>query len=532
MADAFHELIKDKRILLLSLVVLLALSLALWRGIHFGIEFEGGTRIPLSLEKAVEAYTMDEIINTVKTRTTKFGLTQVRVRGVGDSEIYVEVPKSDIGLVNEIEKLVKQQGNFEGVVDGKVAITGKEIIPSSIRPANPSTRANVVEWSIGFSVTQKGAQVFADAAKGKANYPLYMFLDRPERAVIIAPRDAVYNDSFPETELEPLLKKALMKEGASDIGLIILDENNWNATQTELDSIQNKNETKALIPDDLDNETIAKLSEMNFTIVKKTRAQLMPEVTSTDKGLSLEQWEAVGLLSSPTLQSGVTEGQLNQMYQISGRGRGASVREQYDNAQYETKKLKSILSGGAIPVQILVGSATTIPAPLGAEFLRYSILGAVVAFAAIILLIAVRYRAPRIFIPVIFVSVAELIILVCIIGGVGTIDLSAMAGIIAAMGVSVDAQIIITDEALKKEDGVETGLTHSTSKRKLGRAFEVISTNALVAILALLPLMFSGLVEIIGFATSTILGYLLGVLISRPAYGAIVEKIFLKEKNE
>jgi len=39
-------------------------------------------------------------------------------------------------------------------------------------------------------------------------------------------------------------------------------------------------------------------------------------------------------------------------------------------------------------------------------------------------------------------------------------------------------------------------------------------------------LLFSGLVEIIGFATSTILGSLLGLFISRPAYGVIVERIF------
>lgn len=529
MADTLHELVKDKRILALFLVVLLALSLALWRGIHFGIEFEGGTRIPLSLERPVDPLTMDEIINTVKTRTTKFGLAQVRVRGVGDSEIYVEVPKSDIGLVKEIESLVKQQGNFEGVVDGRVAITGKEIIPASIQPQGPITQGNSVQWSISFAVTQKGAQVFADAAKGKANYPLYMFLDRPEQAIIIAPREAVFNESLPETELEPLLRKALLKEGG-DIQLFVLDD--WNATKAELENVSRKNESKAIIPGDLNEEIAGELKEMGFTIVKKTRSEIMPAVVSNDKGVSLEQWEAVGLLSSPILQSGVTSGQLNQFFEINGYARGANFQEQTENAEYETKKLKSILSGGAIPVQILVGSATTIPAPLGAEFLRYSILGAVVAFAAIILLVAVRYRAPRIFIPVILVSAAELVILVCVIGGVGTIDLSAMAGIIAAMGVSVDAQIIITDEALKREKGVEVGLTSSSAKRKLGRAFEVISTNALIAIFALLPLMFSGLVEIIGFATSTILGYLLGVLISRPAYGAIIEKIFLKEKGE
>ncbi len=49
----------------------------------------------------------------------------------------------------------------------------------------------------------------------------------------------------------------------------------------------------------------------------------------------------------------------------------------------------------------------------------------------------------------------------------------------------------------------------------------------MVAVVAMLPLLLmSGLVEIIGFATATILGSLLGLFISRPAYGAIAERLF------
>jgi len=43
----------------------------------------------------------------------------------------------------------------------------------------------------------------------------------------------------------------------------------------------------------------------------------------------------------------------------------------------------------------------------------------------------------------------------------------------------------------------------------------------------MLPLLFlSGLVEIIGFATATVLGSLLGLFISRPAYAVIAEHLF------
>jgi len=175
----------------------------------------------------------------------------------------------------------------------------------------------------------------------------------------------------------------------------------------------------------------------------------------------------------------------------------------------------------------VVGSTTTVPAPLGAEFLRYSVVGALAALLAIVLLVSVRYRTPKVIIPIVLISVAELIILVAIVGSF-TIDLSAMAGIIAALGTSVDAQIIVTDELLKRGTAVSG---EGSAKRKLEKAFFIIVTNAIVATVALIPLLFSGLVEIIGFATSTILGVTLGVLITRPAYGAIIEKLFETERD-
>ena len=101
-----------------------------------------------------------------------------------------------------------------------------------------------------------------------------------------------------------------------------------------------------------------------------------------------------------------------------------------------------------------------------------------------------------------------------------------MAGIIGAIGTGVDAQIVITDEILAQSK------SGATLKRKLGNAFYIIFTNATIAVIAMIPLLFfSGLVEIIGFALSTIFGMFIGALITRPAYGAMVEHV-LGHKDE
>jgi len=153
------------------------------------------------------------------------------------------------------------------------------------------------------------------------------------------------------------------------------------------------------------------------------------------------------------------------------------------------------------------------------------VIGAAAALLAISFFVGVRYRTLKVVFPIIIISLCEIIILVSILGSF-TIDLAGMAGIIAAIGVSVDAQIIVTDELLKRKK--EAHLEES-AHAKLEKAFSIIVTNVVVAVVAMLPLLlFSGLVEIIGFATATILGAVLGVFISRPAYGAIAERIFEK----
>ena len=142
-------------------------------------------------------------------------------------------------------------------------------------------------------------------------------------------------------------------------------------------------------------------------------------------------------------------------------------------------------------------------------------IGVVCALVAVAIFVGLRYRHLRVIAAILSISVSEFIVLSAILGSF-TIDLAGVAGIIAAIGVGVDAQIVITDELLKKELSLHEKLSH---------AFDIIKMNAVVAIVAMVPLLFSGLVEVIGFAIASILGMLLGFLLSRPAYSVLAEKI-------
>jgi len=497
---------KENHLRLSALFLLLILSLfsiAVY-GIKFGIDFIGGTRIPIVLEHPVDSTTMQEMVNTIKKRASVLGLTEIKVKSIGNSEIYVELPSTDKDMIDRVESILEKQGVYIGVVDGKIAITGQDILPGTIYRV-PTQHLSGSDWGVGFSITKSGAEHFAETVKGKANYPLYMFLDRPRNAFVVIDREQL-KGSLPESlDMEnafEAMKEALRLEG--DNTVIVFEED-------VLPGMNLSNRTYAVLRKNAPKTVKEVFASANITLLEVEEKDMLPEFTQgRDGSIVVVKWEGVGLLSSPFLSSEITGGIPSYSYSITGPAAGTG-REKMLNAERRVKEIESILKGGALPVRMTLGSKTTIPAPLGQEFLRMSLIGLLAAFLVVSLVISIRYTQLKIILPVLVITLAEVIVLIAITGSF-TIDLATMAGIIAAVGVSIDAQIIITDELLKK-----TG----KKDEKLEKAMAIINTNVTVAILAMLPLLFSGMVEIIGFAVSTILGALLGALLSRPAYAVI-----------
>jgi len=503
---------------LFAIVFLSAFSIAS-NGVKFGIDFSGGVRIPVLLEQAVPSDVMETMVTTIKTRAASFGLSEVKVRPIGDSEIYVEMPQSSPQLVSDVENILSRQGVYRGIVDGRVAVKGEEIYSGTIMKI-PSQYLSGADWGVSFTVTQSGAQRFADVAKGKGNYPLFMFLDRPTDSIIILSEKQLMADATAKSRVVPIAKARALQIASSALALegdnitIYLEED----VSKGFTLAPSTNKTRAIVS--ANSSLIPALRAAGFAVVEKTDAEMTPKyVVSPENPASdaVSVWTAVGLMSAPRLVPSVTEGIPNFSYTINGPAEGANAQAKALDAIKKERELESLLKGGALPVQISLGSKTIIPAPLGEEFLRLSLIGLVFALLAISLMVSIRYRHMQIIVPMIFISLAELIILIAILGSF-TIDLAGMAGILAAIGVGVDAQIVVTDELLKKEGEMS---------KRLEKAFSIITTSVMVAVVAMVPLLFfSGLVEIIGFATATVLGSLLGLFISRPAYAVIAEHLF------
>jgi len=209
--------------------------------------------------------------------------------------------------------------------------------------------------------------------------------------------------------------------------------------------------------------------------------------------------------------------------QISGSGAGASIDEARINALINMKRLQTVLITGSLPVKLDIVKVDAISPLLGEEFLKNALLVGFAALMAVGIAIFIRYRKLTVAIPMVAISVSEVVLLLGVASIIGwNIDLAAVAGIIIAVGTGIDHQIVIADETLRG-----TGFI-SNWRERIKNAFSIIMAAYFTLVVALIPLLFAGAGLLKGFAIITILGATIGVFVSRPAFARIIE-VLLKE---
>ena len=274
-------------------------------------------------------------------------------------------------------------------------------------------------------------------------------------------------------------------------------------------------------------------------------------------GLYVDGNKQTGLRMSSVFQQ-----QILTQSQISGGG------ETREAARKDMDEMAAILQSGSLPVPVNVESISTLSSALGDEFLQASILSIIGSLIAVGALVTIRYQNPKIALPIVVTGAAEVYIMLGFwFTTLGTLSLSAIAGIIAAVGTGVDDQIIITDES--DRESIESRI------EKMKRAFFVIFTSAASTIGAMLPIIYPGLMSMLvaasgvglllynfysrgsnshftaigvmaafigaflfsmgpsgaamstihDFAWTTILGIMVGITITRPAFAKILEQI-------
>ena len=204
-----------------------------------------------------------------------------------------------------------------------------------------------------------------------------------------------------------------------------------------------------------------------------------------------------GLLSSATVQSPILNGQ--------GVITGGFTRE-------SARTLAIQLESGRLPVPLVLIREGTVDALLGADSLRKSLIAGVVGLGLVLLFMVTYYRMAGV------VAAASLMIFAIIVLAIFklvpvTLTLSGIAGLVLAIGMAVDANILIF-ERMKEE--LRTGRS-LTSAMEVGfrRAWVAIRDSNVSTIITCLILWWfgsrTGTPVVSGFAVTLLIGVLVSM---------------------
>lgn len=501
---------------------------------RLGIDFTGGTRLLLAMEMDEtdmnQSDVADQVRDTLDVRLRQSGVADPSIRtvdiGGGEKRIQVEVAVTN---QTRIQELIEQEGSFEA----RMPINVEDSREFSLDNTYTFTRTNgdirIEEndetYSPGEEFELDGAQFYyINQTDDVANLEVITYTGEDIEDVLTGDANAGVGSSGPPYSWQfPIV---INNDAAENVNRIA---QNYG---TSIGGGQGS----WLIHDD------GEFARMGLYVDGEQQSSLR--------------------------MSSVFQQQVLTQSQISGSG------ETRDDARQSMDEMAAILQSGSLPVPVRVESISTLSSALGGEFLRASILSIIGALIAVGILVTARYQNPKIALPIVFTGMAEVYILLGFwFTTLGTLSLSAIAGIIAAVGTGVDDQIIIADES--DRESIESRV------EKMKRAFFVIFTSAASTIGAMLPIVYPGLMSMLvaasgigllmynfysrgtnshftaigimaafigvftfslepsgaamstihDFAWTTILGILVGITITRPAFAKILEQIQNEEEK-
>lgn len=483
--------------------------------LEFGLDLRGGTRIILKPAGAnVTKDVIDQTIATLQTRANMYGLKEMKFYPVGiGSDYYIQIEAAGVGS-DIVDNLLSTQGNFMAKVSKPVKIssgTGTMVLGDKSYPVSVSNGSLTVDNK----PAENRTFVLDDMTFELGNIT-------SDSVIFLA---HVYGGKDIElVKTDPQSSGVVPAGGGYQFYFVVM----------------------------VSTQGAERFAKVTAGIPKFMDVQSGEEYIESRIYLYLD-----GKLVSDLRIAAELAGKVYQTPQVQG------FRQTLDDATKEKLQLQTILRSGALPARLETASVDIISPTLGGDFFQSAGYAAAMAAAIVVIIVFARYRSIRIALPIACISVSEVVIMLGIaaandyaiwgavlavnliiislawwkkeevdmLAWIGallvpmlgmlswTIDLPAIGGMIAALGTGIDQQIIIADESLRgaKEKAMYT------LKEKIKRAFFIVFGAAATLIGAMLPLMFLGIGLVKGFAITTIIGVLVGVLVARPAYARIVE---------
>ncbi len=531
---------RNPKVMFAAAVILLSLLSIAINGVQFGVEFRGGTLFHIQLEEPVSREKMETIVSVISQRLDAFGLKDTKVNSLGNDLLVAQIAETNPEQIARLESLLRTQGKFEATLDGNILFEGSDIVQvfkDATRGYGVGQSENGYTWNLPFLLNQTAGDRFSksvfhrctavsfDPSSG-TQYDCdstYFFIDRPAEAVLIIPKNVFSDDSqllvqgnqaenIPAgTAFAELMKNATMP--------YIVAESDNNFSQAESSKLASLLGTakEAIVHPDASQGQRASLESMGYRVVEVKNER--PETPWV--------WVATGARQIIALTPGIANldpyvenpNSAKIFSELSITGSGTSQDEAIQNL----KSLAILLETGSLPIGIKEISKESISPLLGEEFLSGTFLIGIIGLLVVALVLYIRYRAIKLALPILLTGLSEIVIVV----GIASIlrynlDLASVAGILASVGTGVNDQIVIIDE-LKKGELTEGG----SYANRVKKAFFIVFAAAATSIATMLPVILFGFGfgKLVGFAITTILGVLVGVLITRPAFSVLAEQI-------
>jgi preprotein translocase subunit SecD len=545
------SLLKNWRILLLVIVLILAIGIIFVNTGHgekgylastnvkLGLDFEGGTLYQIELQEEVSVDEINRIAQIISQRVDPSGLKDAVITPIGSQFIVIQISETNPVELEKIESRIRQQGKFESNLNGEVVFTGDQLTKVLRGDNSYGVRRlgnETFEWSLPFILNEEAVESFTEKTFHQCNAtsfspdgkPIYdcektiFFLDKPNALIVIS-EDQYELDKeyiFLGNSLLNIPQQTDIEEVIEDSQLTVVIHDG----KIDANALTALNTDKAIISADLGNEVVVELEGLGF------------EVTKIAVGEIPWLWDVINAQQIISLSSGITN---EDVVDISQAKRFATLRisgqrENIEVALSDLEELTILLESGSLPTPVKTISKETISPSLGESFKSLVIIMGIVAFLIVGLVVALRYRMWKLAIPIFIIGASEVLLnLGFIVLIQRPLDLAAFAGLIAAIGTGVDSEIVITDELLGKSKKIKESLL-----KRAKAALFIIMTSAFTMIAVMFPIVsmaraYPGIDKLYGFAVVAIVGALIGVFITRPAFTKIMELIVSKiEKKE
>ncbi|MBL9085559.1 MAG: protein translocase subunit SecD [Planctomycetia bacterium] len=232
--------------------------------------------------------------------------------------------------------------------------------------------------------------------------------------------------------------------------------------------------------------------------------------------------------SAPIIQSPLRDTVVVSLGGGGGTYLGADGRSRYDDLMERQKNLIATLQSGSLKVTPRFEAKSRVGPTLAGEAVRRGILSTALAFALVLLYMAIFYRLAGM-----IANVALLLNLVLLVGAMAflksTLTLPGIAGVVLTLGMAVDANILIF-ERIREELKAGRSTAQAVSEG-FARAFTTIVDSNVTTFFTAIFLYVFGSGAIQGFAVTLSLGLLASMFTAIYVARTIFETLLRRNPN-